>query len=134
MINRGRQSVKSLLRQYVTCKYINAKTVTPSVTPALRKFRLDCNSFPFQNVGLDYAEPIYFKNCNNTEKMVKGYFLITTCCCTRAVPIVLTTDLPVKSLLLAFRRFISTCGITENIISDDFKRFKGVEFYALFTN
>ena len=66
--------------------------------------------------------------------MVKGYFLITTCCCTRAVRIVLTTDLPVKSLLLAFRRFISTCGITENIISDDFKRFKGVEFYALFTN
>ena len=59
--------------------------------------------------------------------MVKGYFLIITCCCTRAVHIELTPDLSVKLFLLAFRRFISRCGIPENIISNNFKTFKAVE-------
>ena len=58
--------------------------------------------------------------------MVKGYFLIITCCCTRAVHMELTLDLSVKSFLLAFRRFISRCGIPENIISYNFKTFKAV--------
>ena len=53
--------------------------------------------------------------------------LIITCCYTRAVHIELTPDLSVKSFLLAFRRFISRCGIPENIISDNFKTFKAVE-------
>ena len=47
----------------------------PHPTSALSKFRLDY-SFPYQNIGLDYAGLIYFKNCDHTEKMVKGYFLI----------------------------------------------------------
>ena len=51
---RGRQSVKSLLRQCATCKYINAKTVAPPATLALPKIRLDY-SFPYQNSGFDYA-------------------------------------------------------------------------------
>ena len=59
--------------------------------------------------------------------MVKGYFLIITCCCTCTVHIESTPDLSVKSFLLAFRRFILRCGIPENIISDNFKTFKAVE-------
>ena len=59
--------------------------------------------------------------------MVKDYFLIIACCCTRKVHIELTPDLSVKSFLLGFRRFISRCGIPENIISDNFKTFKAVE-------
>ena len=59
--------------------------------------------------------------------MVKGYFLIITCCCTRVVHIKLTPDLSVKSFLLVFRRFISRCGIPENNIMVNFKTFKAVE-------
>ena len=59
--------------------------------------------------------------------MVKGYFLVISCCCIRAFHIELTPDLSVKSFLLAFRRFISRCGIPENVISDNFKTFKAVE-------
>ena len=123
---QGRQSIKSLLQQFVTCKYINAKTVTPPAMPVLPTFRLDYN-FSYQNIGLDYAGPIYFKNCDHTEKMVKGYFLIVKCCCTHAVHIELTPYLSVKLFLLAFRRFISRCGIPENIISGNLKTFKAVE-------
>ena len=58
--------------------------------------------------------------------MVKGYFLIITCCCTSAAHIELTPDLSVKSFLLAFRRFNPRCGVPKNI-SDNFKTFKAVE-------
>ena len=60
--------------------------------------------------------------------MVKGYFLIITCCCTRADHIKLTPALSVKSFLLAFRRFVSRCGIPKNIISDNLQTFEFVKF------
>ena len=142
---RGRPNIKSLLQQCVTCKYTNAKAVTPPATSASPKFRLDY-SFSCQNIGLDYAGPIYFKICYHAKKkkkkknkkkykkkkkkkkkkkMVKGFFLIITCCCTLAVHIELTPGLSLKSFLLASRR----CGITENIISDNLKTFKTVEVH-----
>ena len=125
---RGRPNIKSLLQQCVTCKYTNANAVTPPATSASPKFRLDY-SFSCQNIGLDYAGPIYFKICYHAKKkkkkMVKGYFLIITCCCTLAVHIELTPGLSLKSFLLASRR----CGITENIISDNLKTFKTVEVH-----
>ena len=92
---RGRPSTKSLLRKCVSCKYINTKIVTPPATLPLPKFRLNY-TFPYQNIGLGYAGLIYFKSCDLTEKMAEDYFLITTCCCTRAVHIELTTDIFVK--------------------------------------
>ena len=49
---RRRQSIKSLLQQCVTCKYIHMKTVILFAMPALSKFRLDY-SVPYQNIGLD---------------------------------------------------------------------------------
>ena len=57
--------------------------------------------------------------------MVKGYFLIITCFCTRAVHIELTPDFSVKSFLLAVRDF-SRCAIPKNIISNNFKTCKTV--------
>ena len=47
---RGRQSIKSLLLQCVTCKCTNAKTVTPTATLSLPKFRLDYN-LPYQTLA-----------------------------------------------------------------------------------
>ena len=56
---------------------------------------------------------------------MKGYFLIITCFCTRAVHIELTPDFSVKSFLLAVRVF-SRCAIPKNIISNNFKTCKTV--------
>ena len=52
--------------------------------------------------------------------MVKGYFLIITCFCTRAVHIELTPDFSVKSFLLAVRVF-SRCAIPKNIKPSQYK-------------
>ena len=128
---RGRQSIKSLLKNCVTCKYINDKTVIPPETPSLSKSRADY-SYPYQNIGLDYAEPIYYKSADNSKrKMSKCYFLIITCSCARAVHIAFTPDLSIKSFLLAFRPFTSRFGVPENTISDNFKTFKSKEFRIL---
>ena len=86
----------------VTCKYINGKTVIPPETPSLPKFGVDY-SYPYQNISLEYAGPIYYKITDNSKrKMSKGYFLIITCCCTRAVHIESTPDLSIKSFLFVF--------------------------------
>ena len=60
-----------MLQQCVTCKYTNAKTVTPPATSASRKFRLDY-SFSCQSIGLDYAGLIYFQICYHTKKKKKN--------------------------------------------------------------
>ena len=67
------------------------------------------------------------KKKKKKKTMVKGYFLIITCCCTLPVHIELTPGISLKSFLLASRR----CGITENIISDNFKTFKIVEVHNI---
>ena len=89
-------------------------------------------SFPYQNIGLDYAESIYFKNCEKyrKKKMVKCYFLVITCCCTKVVHIELTPDLSVESFLLVFGRFIWRYGMPKNI-SDFLKHFKAIEVQNL---
>ena len=71
-----------MFRQCVTFKYIDAETVAPPDTPPVPKFRLDY-SFPYQNIGLDYAGQFSLKTAI-IQKMLKGYFLIITCCCARA--------------------------------------------------
>ena len=72
-----------MFRQCVTFKYIDAETVAPPDTLPVPKFRLDY-SFPYQNIGLDYAGQFSLKTAIIQKKMLKGYFLIITCCCARA--------------------------------------------------
>ena len=72
------------------------------------------------------------KIVKNTEKknMVKCYFLVITCCCTKVVHIELTPDLSVESFLLVFGRFIWRYGMPKNI-SDFLKHFKAIEVQNL---
>ena len=94
------------------------------MTPKLPEFRVSCNH-PFDNVGVDYAGPLYFKeNANNCVRMSKCYVLLFTCTATRAVYLELTPDVGVHSLILAVRRFISSNGTPKLFISDNFKSFK----------
>ena len=112
--------------QYVTCKFINAKTVAPPHTPAVPKLRLDY-SFPYQKIGLDYAGQFSLKIAIIQKKMVKGYSLIITCCCARAahwLQIFLQ-----NGFYWTLKRFISRCGIPENIISHNINTFKAIEVH-----
>ena len=59
-IVRRRQTVKKLLKNCVTCKIVQGKTAISPETPKFPEFRISCN-LPSENVGVDYAGPLYFK-------------------------------------------------------------------------
>ena len=126
-IVRGRQKIKSILKNCVVCKIIQGKPLAPPKTPALPSYRVNCNH-AFENTGLDFAGPLYCKGDHSSSgEMYKCYVLLFTCCVTRAVHLELTTDVNSNSVILALRRFISRRGIPRLFISDNFKTFKSVD-------
>ena len=64
---------KELLKNFKTviCKMVPEETDISPETPTLPEFRVLCNH-PFENVGIYYPEPSYFKeNVNNCIRMSK---------------------------------------------------------------
>ena len=59
-IVRGRQQIKSILKNCVVCKIIPGKPLAPPENPALPSYRVNCNH-AFENTGLDFAGPLYCK-------------------------------------------------------------------------
>ena len=64
---RGKQSIKFLLKNCVTCEYINGKSVIPPEMTSLPKSRVDY-SYPYQDIGLEYTGPIYYKSADNSKR------------------------------------------------------------------
>ena len=84
--------------------------------------------FPFENVGLDYAGPLYTRDIYSSNKETyKSYILIFTCAATRNTHLELVPTESSESLLLALRRFVAREGLPSTFISDNFKTFKAKE-------
>ena len=94
-IIRGTQTVKKYLKKCVTCKIVQGKTLKPPDCLSLPKFRLECNH-AFENVGLDYAGPLFIKEKGNVQKC---YILLFTCAVTRAIHLELCTDVSATVLI-----------------------------------
>ena len=60
-IVKGRKIVRSILRKCFICNLIQKKVAIPEDTPALPPFRIQI-SYCFENVGLDYAGSLFFKD------------------------------------------------------------------------
>ena len=96
-----RGTVKNFLKNCVIYKIVQGKTALSPETPRLPEFRVSCNHL-FENVGVGYAGPLYFKeNVNNCVRLSKCYVLLFTCAATRAVYLELTPDVGEHSLILA---------------------------------
>ena len=124
-IIKGRQTVKIILRNCVICKIIQKKPPLKEETPALPLFRVKLN-YCFENVGLDYAGPMYYKDLSE-NKMQKCYILLFTCSVSRCIHLELTTSLGLNPLKLALRRFVSRRGIPRLFVSDNFQTFRSKE-------
>ena len=72
----------------ITCTIVQGKTIKPPDYPSLPKFRLVSNH-KFENVGLDYAGPIFIKGKGSTQKC---YILFFTCGVTWAIQLELRTE------------------------------------------
>ena len=117
---------------FYICSVIQKNAAIPEDTPALPPFRMQF-SYCFENVGLDYAGPLFYKDVVQ-NKMQKCYILLFTCSVSRAIHLELTNDLGVEPLKLAVRRFISRRGTPSCFISDNFTTFKSMEIIRFIRN
>jgi hypothetical protein len=79
---RCRESVKSVVRNCVTCKRFEGKPFTPAKEPALPSSRVG-EAPPFTNTGIDFAGPLYATTSLEHEKVYickMFYILLYTSC------------------------------------------------------
>ena len=81
-----------MLRKCILCILIQRQTITPPDTPYLPSFRINCNHV-FENVGVYYAGPAFYKNVNKPSmELLKCFILLITCAVARVVHIEVTPD------------------------------------------
>ena len=94
-VPRGRQIVKRILGECVTCRKLTGKPDSAPPTAALPGFRVR-EAPPFSRVGVDFAGPLYVKQ--KSGEMDKAYIALFSCCVTRAVRLELVEDCPLPHL------------------------------------
>ena len=122
-VTKGRQYVKKLIRKCLICKMHDGKPFSPPSIAPLPDFRVS-EAPPFTHVGVDFAGPLYAKEKGG--KMNKCYFVIFSCCVTRAVHLELVSDLTAVTFLNVLSKFCARRGIPQLIVSDNAKTFKNV--------
>ena len=120
---RGRAAVKRVVYGCMHCKKVKASPIRPRMAD-LPKDRLEVNSAPFINVGIDYFGPFAVKRARST---VKRYGCIFTCLVTRALHIEVAASLDTSSFINALQRFIARRGQPEQLRSDNGTNFVGAE-------
>jgi hypothetical protein len=81
---------------------------------------------PFSISGVDYAGPIYIKECRGRSKRtVNAYICVFVCFSTKAVHLELVGDLTTQTFLNALKRFISRRGHVYHLYSDNATNFVG---------
>ena len=120
-VPKGRQAVKKVLTECVTCKKAQGKPFKSPPVAALPDFRVR-ESTPFSKVGIDFAGPLFVKT--QTGEMVKCYLALSTCCVMRAVHLDLVADLTATTFVRCLRRFVARRGVPSLIVSDNAKTFK----------
>ena len=116
-----RNALRSIKGQCVFCRKLRAHTKVPFMAD-LPTERLDYQSYPFINVGVDYFGPFEFKLLRIT---MKRWCCLLTCLTTRAIHIEVLRSLDTDSCLVAINRFTARRGKSATISSDNGTTFVG---------
>lgn len=121
----GRYLAKATYRKCVKCTRERGKVVVPQMGNLPTK-RVTPGTYPFENVGIDYAGPMNAVSRQGRGcRVVKVYIAVFVCLATKCMHLELVGDLTSKCFLLALRRFISRRGKPSNIFSDNGTSFVG---------
>lgn len=123
-VPKGRQEVKRVLSECVTCKKLKGKPYSSPPIAALPEFRVR-EAPPFSRVGVDFAGPLYVKS--KMGEMEKVYIALFSCCVTRAIHLELVEDLSAAAFRRCLRRFTARRGTPALIVSDNAKTFQATE-------
>ena len=123
-VTRGRQTVKKVIANCVTCLKQNSRPFKSLPAPPLPHYRVNVQ-FPFSSTGVDYLGPLFVKNIfkNDTDELFKVYVVLYTCASSRAVYLDLVPDAFSRSFIKSLKRFISRHGIPKLFISDNARNF-----------
>ena len=121
-IIKGRQRVKSVIHNCVTCKRHERKGYQIPPTAALPDFRVT-PSAPFDQTACDLAGPLFCKT-SGEDPSNKCHIALFTCCATRSVHLKLVADLTAECFIRCFRRFSARRGLQTRIVSDNARTFK----------
>ena len=131
-ITKGRQTVKTVLKNCFICNLVKGKFIVPPKTLSLPNFRVNC-SFAFKAVGVDFAGPLYVKDIySRNENLNKCYLLLFTCATTRALHLEITQDVSANTLILGIHGFMARRGNPGLFISDNFKSFKSLSYIHMY--
>lgn len=115
-IPAGRQVVKRIIKECVTCqKFNNLAFSYPKLTD-LPKERVRFVQ-PFQDTAIDYTGHVYVKD--EDGQMKKMYIVVYTCLAMRAIHLDVVPDLTVKSFLQSFSRFCSVYRVPLSLYTDN---------------
>lgn len=119
-IVKGRQLVKKRIKGCKVCRKLWGLPASQPFAPLpIERVSL---SRPFDNVGVDFAGPLYCYDDKSDASKV--YVAIFTCAAVRAVHLELTRSLSTDNFLMALRRFIGRRGVPTMILSDDARTFR----------
>ena len=122
----GHKAIRSITRSCVVCRRRSAKP-NPQLMGQLPKERVTPDAV-FNNVGLDYAGPVYLKQGSIRKPViVKAYVCIFVSLSTKAVHIEAVSDLTSEAFLACLRRFISRRGKPTLLWSDHGTNFVGAK-------
>ena len=109
--------------QYVTCKKLYAKPGLQQMS-SLQPERIQVDTPPFVNVGVDCFGPITVRNYHSE---LKCYGCVFTCMTTRAIHVEKLNSLDTDTFINGFRRFIARRGNVSTVFSDNGGNFVGGE-------
>ena len=122
----GRQLIRMVCRECVTCRRVSAKPV-PQLLGQLPPERVTPGPI-FSKVGVDYAGPINIKYGNvRRPVVVKAYICVFVSLTVKAVHLEIVSDLTTDAFLATFRRFIARRGKPTLIWSDTGSNFVGAD-------
>lgn len=124
-IPQGRRIVYKVIKnKCFVCKKYNAKPFKPPQIAPLPRIRLEQNSTPFTNVGVDVFGPIFVRISINLKiPKEKRWVMIFTCLTVRAIHLEVLETMTSGEFLHAFRRFIARRGTPESVVTDNAPQF-----------
>ena len=119
---KGRVLCKDVISNCYHCQLRHHKLTRPEMAP-IHPSRLDVAELrAFNTIGVDMAGPLQVKTEKGTRKHpnteLKRYFIIFSCCTTRAIHLELVDSADAESFLMSLERFVSHYGVPEKILSD----------------
>lgn len=122
----GHKAIRSITRNCVVCRKQSARP-SPQLMGQLPKERVTPDAV-FNNVGLDYAGPVYLKQGSVRKPVVvKAYVCVFVSLSTKAVHIEAVSDLTSEAFIACLKRFISRRGKPTLLWSDHGTNFVGAK-------